>query len=60
MGMNLKIMLLVALIINAVGSFFNMIGVLASVPALIIVGGILVGIAFLLAMGILIYILLTT
>ena len=56
--MNLKRMLLVALIINIVGCFFNMLGVLISVLTLIIVGGILVGIAFLLAMGILIYILL--
>lgn len=56
--MNLKIMLLVTLIINIVGCFFNILGVLISVPTLIIVGGILVGIAFLLAMGILIYILL--
>lgn len=45
---------------NMVKCFFNMLGVLISIPVLVLCGAIVVGVAFLFAMGILIYLLLTT
>ena len=57
--MKLKIMLLVTLIINAIGSFLNMLGILIDLPVLIWLGAIVIVVAFALAMAILIYVLLT-